>query len=57
MRCYVCGGGLQPSFYMTTDLCVHYSDVTVVPPIEGGCKFEMPAGNCFEEELQPRSRG
>jgi hypothetical protein len=48
---------LQPSFYMPTDLCVQYFDVTVIPPVVGGCMFEMPAGNCYEKELQPRSRG
>lgn len=42
---------------MTTKLCIHYSDITVVPPIEGGCMYEMPAGDCYEDELDDRTKG
>mmetsp|Transcript_1772 Transcript_1772/g.5033 ORF Transcript_1772/g.5033 Transcript_1772/m.5033 type:complete len:240 (-) Transcript_1772:215-934(-) len=45
--------GPEEDFYveLEADECVHYVDVTVVPPVVGGCRMDFPVGECAFDEV------
>jgi hypothetical protein len=44
-------------YYPRTDECLHYSDLSTVPPTIGGCSFDMGLGYCLLKELTHNSLG
>jgi hypothetical protein len=39
-------------YYPATDECLHYSDLNAVPPIVGGCIYDMGLGYCIEKKIK-----
>jgi hypothetical protein len=33
--------GDMPGYYPSTDICLDYYDASVIPPIVGGCKWDL----------------
>ena len=51
----ICGN--MPGYYPNQDNCLDYYDQAAVPPIIGGCNFDMGVGFCLGKELMDSSLG
>jgi len=49
--------GPVETYFPQTDECLHYSDLSTVPPTVGGCSFDMGLGYCLLKELTESSLG
>ena len=49
--------GAYPGFYLRQMDCVAYYDVSVAPPIVGGCNYDLGIGPCLELDVDDGSMG
>eukprot|EP00607_Mallomonas_marina_P004333 CAMPEP_0182432572 /NCGR_PEP_ID=MMETSP1167-20130531/57392_1 /TAXON_ID=2988 /ORGANISM="Mallomonas Sp, Strain CCMP3275" /LENGTH=274 /DNA_ID=CAMNT_0024620249 /DNA_START=409 /DNA_END=1233 /DNA_ORIENTATION=+ len=44
-------------YYLAQENCLEYFDATVIPPIVGGCKYDLGVGSCANDEISIYSQG
>lgn len=49
--------GNKPTYYVTQRDCLDYYDPAAIPPIVGGCNFDMGLGFCISQKITDRSSG
>jgi len=49
--------GPVQTYFPQTQECLHYSDLSTVPPTIGGCSYDMGLGYCLDKELNDKSMG
>lgn len=49
--------GYKPGYYPETSICLDYFDVSAIPPIVGGCNYDLGVSFCLENEIDSNSRG
>lgn len=49
--------GDYPGFYLQQEDCATFYDVSVAPPIVGGCNYDLGIGPCLEVDVDDSSRG
>ena len=49
--------GAYPGFYMKQEDCTTFYDVSVAPPIVGGCNYDLGIGPCLEIDVDDGSMG
>jgi hypothetical protein len=45
------------NYYPVTDQCLAYHDLSAVPPIVGGCNYDLGIGYCLDKEVTDDSLG
>lgn len=49
--------GNRPTYYISQQDCLHFYDPAAIPPIVGGCNFDMGLGFCVSKDVDEDSVG
>lgn len=49
--------GYKPGYYPVQDNCLNYFDIAAIPPIEGGCNYDLGVSYCLQNDVDHNSVG